>query len=224
MKKSIIICAVILTVLLSTGVVVALSQQNSPFTEFFNIIKNGKKDSEIILYVNGEPVYKSEMDVQISYNKLTYNLLKSQQENNSLYAQNSELYDKQIQESISKSNEEITNDIIKSKIMVQQAQRLGISADYDDAYKQHKSNYEVIKKQADENYRFIALYIEEMGITEEEYLEQAANSYCNLMTKYNLQTYYSNNKELTAEFESFDDYIQNLIDNADIKYTELFYN
>ena len=223
MKKKSFLIFVIVILISIFGVVITLGITSlSPFEKFFNSIKESKNDDDKLVKVNGEVIYYKEFKIKKSFNQLTYDIYKSQPDFDKLSQQQKSDIEKQYVDLISKSNETIIRELIESKVLIQEAQKLGLSVDRHHAYEQHKSNYETIKQAGDDNYKFIASYIEENDITEEEYLELAGDAYCDLISKTNLENHYYNNDNLKAEFKSFDIYVEYLIDIADIEYYDVY--
>ena len=224
MKRITIVTVISILVILVVGGVVAIGIPNSPIANFLNFNKKSAQNRDVLLIVNGEKIYNSYVDVQRNYNKLIADIYKTQDEYQNLPEDQKWVIDKQYEELISKKDSEIIKDLIKSVVMVQEAEKIGIAADYEDSYKAQKNNFNHLKSVNDENYKFIASYIKSMEISEEEYLKLAADSYRKYASKLNLQKYYNETiANSDGGYKNFDEYVQALISDASIQYTELYY-
>lgn len=188
---------------------VAISKSNAQFNQFFDTVKESNESKEVIVTVNGEPIYRKTVEIQNGYNELQYTL------NNQSIKQNTE---SSTQEQLYGANNEneVLKKIIESKVLIQEARKLGISYDFDVAYNAVKSSYDIIKEKGGETYELLSGYIKAMGLSEKEYLEIATNAYCDQMCKYLLKKDYEDS--LKANTVAYEQYVSRLVSQAEIVY------
>lgn len=109
---------------------------------------------------------------------------------------------------------------IRNMVVLAEAERLGLSASFEEAEAYTKQNFELVKEIGGQTYETILDYMEAMEMSEEEYLEKAAEANRNMLTRGKLYEKFVEGKtgtraELEAEYEK---YVEELIEKADIEY------
>ena len=199
----ILICVMSLCLLVSVGVL-ADRYIDSDILKFFDAAKEvNDGENTVVAVVNGKKIYQETIDFLVSGKEITL-------KNSTSAVSNGD---------ISSYKNEILQEQIRNAVVLSEAERLGLIADYDEALKYTRENYELVKKIGGETYKIITDYMEEMGLTEEEYLKKSADVNRNMLTRGNLYDNFikgktGTNEELIAEYEQ---YVKELIENADIK-------
>lgn len=202
----ILICVMSLCLLVSVGVL-ADRYIDSDILKFFDAAKEvNDGENTVVAVVNGKKIYQETIDFLVSGKEITL-------KNSTSAVSNGD---------ISSYKNEILQEQIRNAVVLSEAERLGLIADYDEALKYTRENYELVKKIGGETYKIITDYMEEMGLTEEEYLKKSADVNRNMLTRGNLYDNFikgktGTNEELIAEYEQ---YVKELIENADIKYND----
>ncbi|MBE6728005.1 MAG: hypothetical protein E7562_05095 [Ruminococcaceae bacterium] len=167
-----------------------------------------KTQKQVIAVVDGVEIYKENIDFMLKLNEIS-------KENSP-----QQTIDDDIQQSEVVDQQQLLNKRIRSIVIYNEAKKLGLEADYDEAYQTAKGAYDIAKEANDENYALIVDYMERIKFSEEEYLELAAKTYQNIMTQSNLYNEFIKDKsgtedELKALFE---EYVERLIEQAEIEY------
>lgn len=202
----ILICVMSLCLLVSVGVL-ADRYIDSDILKFFDAAKEvNDGENTVVAVVNGKKIYQETIDFLVSGKEITL-------KNSTSAVSNGD---------ISSYKNEILQEQIRNAVVLSEAERLGLIADYDEALKYTRENYELVKKIGGETYKIITDYMEEMGLTEEEYLKKSADVNRNMLTRGNLYDNFikgktGTNEELISEYEQ---YVKELIENADIKYND----
>lgn len=202
----ILICVMSLCLLVSVGVL-ADRYIDSDILKIFDAAKEvNDGENTVVAVVNGKKIYQETIDFLASGKEITL-------KNSTSAVSNGD---------ISSYKNEILQEQIRNAVVLSEAERLGLIADYDEALKYTRENYELVKKIGGETYKIITDYMEEMGLTEEEYLKKSADVNRNMLTRGNLYDNFikgktGTNEELIAEYEQ---YVKELIENADIKYND----
>lgn len=106
---------------------------------------------------------------------------------------------------------------IRDQVILQQAERDDVLADYDECYRYQKEQLENIIKNGGKDAEFISQYREMMGFTLDQYLEQATISWQISTTNGNLCTkYFEDNPDATEQ--DYEKYIFSLVEKSNIKY------
>ena len=177
--------------------------------DLFDILKSSqeKKESDVIVVVNGEKIYRHSVEAQMKASEMSAQTLQNTENN---------------QSSVDKdeAEKEIINEKIRNIVVRQEAERKGLTADYETAKKAALESYNNAKELDDENYQFLLDYMEAMDYTEEEYIEIMINGYIKMYTRANLYDWFVKGKEGTYEqlVSEYEEYVQSLIDKADIIY------
>ncbi len=161
----------------------------------------------VIATVDGTEIYKETIDFMVSGYQFSQENLAKQTDG--------ETYGIDVP-----TREEIISEQIRNTVTLQEAKRLGLEADYNEAYKSAKESYDMAKEIDDENYKIILEYMKKRNLSEKEYLKIIAESYQNSFTRHNLYKDYIKDKKGTeAELQAqFDGYVDKLVENAEIIY------
>ena len=100
------------------------------------------------------------------------------------------------------------------------AEKLGLAVSLKEAEKYTKENFDALKKEGGENWQFLLNYMEELDMSEKEYLKRASEANRKMLTRAKLYEKFTEGKsgsyeELVAEYEK---YVDELIKKADIEY------
>ncbi len=119
-----------------------------------------------------------------------------------------------------KSQQEILNDIIKNTVVLQEAKSKKLTANYNEAQKYIKENYNTVMATDNENSRLLKDYMEKLNLSENEYLKKSSEAYQDTMTRGNFYNAFV--KEKTGSSENieklYEEYVKKLVDKADIVY------
>lgn len=160
----------------------------SDFAGFFEKNKAMQEDETIAAKVNGEPIYQSAVDRQLEFSKLSYALsMKQIQEMDIPEAQRQELLKQQ--KNSPKTADDILEDLIKETVLLQEAERQGISVSDKEARAFALEQYTILKNLAStsdssvnrKNVEFIQQYMLEMNLTEEQYMDKVTSIYKNML-------------------------------------------
>lgn len=206
MKKKYILLAVVILLIVSIFIVKAQEKNNTD--ELLDLAGKAKNPTQIIAVVDGVEIYQENIDFMLKANEIS-------KENSP-----QQIIDDDIQQSEVVDQQQLLNKRIRSIVIYNEAKKLGLEADYNEAYQTAKSAYDIAKEANDENYALIVDYMERIEFSEEEYLELAAKTYQNLMTQSNLYSEFIKDKtgtedELKTQFE---EYVEQLIEQAEIEY------
>ena len=175
----------------------------------FDLIKSSfdRTESDVIVTVNGEKIYRQNVEIQLKWKEMSAKSL-----------ENTEYYEGTIDKEV--AIEEIINKKIRNIVVRQEAEKKGLKADYETAKKDAVEAFNMIKEANDDNYRFLLEYMKEMDYTEEEYIELSVENYIEMYTRANLYDWFVEGKTGTYEqlVEEYEEYVQTLIDKADIVY------
>jgi len=195
MKKRIaVVCLVALGILSISGIVaVAGGFIDSDILNFFRSIKEGRNDKTVAATVNGEPIYKSSVKFMKGFYKLSTALSTKQINEMDIPDEEKQvLLEKLANRDSQKTDKQILEDLIKQKVVLQEAHKKGITVSDDQAYQYAKEQLELCKKaglaedateEDKENYEFMLAYMEEMQLTEAEYINEAKDAYKNMMER-----------------------------------------
>ena len=209
--------------------VFALTDVDSLILSFFRKSEQLSVDKRVAAVVNGEKIYLSSVQIQQEYNSMTKRISLKQIDAMSIPEEQKEQLREQQNALPLPDAEEILQQLIRSKVMLQTAAELGIEVDEQEAFQQGALAYQVLKEagtaedagEADKmNYQAMRAYMEEHNLTEQAYLEQVGEVYQRMMTKQRLfERYCASEPEQTdaALREGFERYLDNLVENADVK-------
>lgn len=199
-KKNVIIIVCVAAVVLS-GAVAAQPYISDALEKFYDSAEKIKNDSSgtVVAVVNGESIYKETIDFYIASAELS--------------ASGSAIYK-------TEDKTEILDELIRDTVVRQEAERLGLEADYNEAYDLISSAYGDLKKQGGENYEFLKNYLKKLDLTESEYLQQGAEAYRRAMTRSNLYSHFVKDKTGTDDelLAAYDEYVKQLIEKSEIEY------
>ena len=232
MKKKIYFVIILITMVIISAFGVEANTGND-FDYFFQKNDKFKIDKTIAVLVNEEPIYLADFEIEKSYQELTQKLALKQIDMLNLSEKEKDQLKEKQKNSI-KTENEILDGLIQSKVLLQEAQRQGVSVDIEEAYNMLKSQYEIVKEIANRpdadavdkaNYQFILAYQKHMGYTEDEYLQQTSAVYQRLLIQnklLELNAYPSTGTDKITSYDSqkeaVDDYITELVSQADVIY------
>lgn len=211
MKKTILFTTFIIVaiiIIVSIGVV-GNEYFDQKIDEFLDVTSSFENTDEmtVVATVNGTKIYKETIDFLVSGYQFSQGNLAQQT--------GGEAYSIDVP-----TREEIIAEQIKQTVVLQEAKRLGLEANYDEAYKSAKESYDMAKEIDDENYKLILAYMKKRKLSEEEYLKLISQSYQNSFTRNNLYKYFVKDKQGTDEElkRQFNVYVEQLVDDAKIIY------
>ncbi len=213
-KKIISITSIIAIILLLLSIVAAAITQNTSQEEdttnrLLDAAENAQNPEKILLTADNREIFKETIDFLVEGDNFS---------KQNLIEQAPDLYPEEYYQP--KTREEIINEQIRSSVILNEAEKLGLYVDYDEAYKIGKDAYDITLQNKDENYEFLLKYMEVLGLSEEEYLDLVAKSYQTSMMKSNLYREFTkdkrgNEEELKKQFEI---YVDELVEKAEIIY------
>lgn len=215
MKKVALIIGicVVLVVVVSLGVA-GMDYFNQSADDFLDTASPFKSTENltVIATVGDEKIYQETIDFLMEGYKFS-------QKN---FTQNKTSSEIAIQSETLPTEKEIIREQVKKLVILQDAEKLGLKADYEESYQCAKDNYDLAKKVNDENYKLIESYIKKLNLTETEYLDLIAQSYQNSFTRANHYKKFIEDKTGTDEElkSQYDNYVNELIENADIIYID----
>jgi len=199
---------------------------------FFKSIKEGQEDKTVIATVNGEPIYKSSVEIKKNFYKLSTELSTKQINEMVISDDEKQVLLEKLSSTNSKTDKEILDDLIKQKVVLQEAHKKGLTVSDDEAYQYAKEQIELCKKAGSDenatetnkkNYEFMLAYMEEMQFTEAEYIDNAKDSYKNMLEKGLLykdfkEEYSKNNGDENELENAIRNYEDELVSKAKIVY------
>lgn len=210
MKKIFLVATIIALIsclIISIGVL-AENYIDDDIIKIFNAAKRtNNEDKTVVAIVNGKKIFQETIDFLATGNLIS-------QSTTSL---NVDSY-----ESNSDDKNEILEKQIRNAVVLSEAEKLGLTASYEEAEKYTMNNYEMLKEIGGETYNIIKDYIKELEMTEEEYLKKSIEINRNMLTRANLYDNFIKGKngsydELILQYES---YVNKLIENAQIEYKD----
>lgn len=226
-KKIVLIVSAFFLIFICSATVFATNNGITGFSDFFNKNLTIQKDEKILATVNGEKLYKSDVDFQCEFSDLSYTLAAKQLDRMNIpEAQKQDLL-KQQRDS-QKTEAEILDDLIKETVILQEAKRQGISISDEEARAFALEQYTLLKELALTsepsspnriNYEFIKQYMEKMDLTEEEYIDKATIEYKKLLI---LNKFYESAAitNRISNQNNMDNYTETLLRQAEIVYME----
>ena len=201
-KATLLSVIVIVAVILGIGVVAKQSTYEK-YDKLFTVAKNYKKDKTVAAIVNGDKIYKYQIDIQLAAQKLSQTNMAEAGGDPSLITQRTE--------------DEILDELIRNTVILQEAKKQKLTAKYSESKKYQEEQLSIVKAADDEQTRFFEQYIDEMGWTEKEYLNQVSLQWQKVMTRTNLYNkFFKDNPDATDE--TCKKYVDSLVENADIEY------
>ena len=172
-----------------------------------DLAEKTKNPTRIVAVVDGVEIYQENIDFMLKANEVS--------KENSVQ----QIFDYFLQND-TENEESILNKRIRSIVIYNEAKRLGLEADYEEAYQIAKNAYDATKAQNDENYALLVDYMKKLKFSEDEYIELITETYQNLMTQSNLYSNFIKDKTGTDEEfnEMFELYVEDLIKKAKIEY------
>lgn len=202
MKKKTIVIIALAVAILGTVIGVIINQSVNEWG-FFGASKKINSDKTVAAVVNGDNIYKYQIDIQLASQKLSQDNLIQAGGDPSLVTIQTE--------------DEILDSLIRNLVTLQEAKAQKLTADYNDAKEYQEKQFAQIKAANDEQSRFFEQYRKEMGWSEKEHLKQASLQWQDVMTMTNLYNkYFKDNPN--ASQEDYDGYIDSLVKSAKIEY------
>lgn len=178
----------------------------------------------IALTVNGEPIYQETIELKKSFYDISRTVAEQQMQKLSLSDAEQSTYMQAIGMTAIPDEQIIRTDLIRNKVMLQEAQRRGLSVSDEAALTAARQQYEAGKaaaladnpsEAATYNYNFITEYRTVKNWSEEEYLQESAQVYKDIMLRQMLYKNYAAGQQ-DATMESFEAYVDTLVDQAEI--------
>lgn len=174
--------------------------------EIIDSAKNAVNNKTVIAVVDGKEIYKEMIDFLATAEKIS-------QEKTAAYSnkENSE---------ISVDTEKILQEEIRKAVVLAEAERQGLSVSRDEAKEYTMGNYNAAKEENGDTYQLLLDYMEEMNLTEKEYLELCISSDQTKLTRAKLYEKFAEDKTGTYEeiVLEYDKYVESLISKANIEY------
>lgn len=228
-KRTIIIVCVIVIVLLASGVVLAAGAvQNQDILWFVRKSKALQKDDTVLLTVNGAEIYVSDVEMELEFLKLSQSLTKAQIDTMDVDDSVKEALINKHKEA-QRTRDEIVDDLITNTLLLQEAERQGITVSVEDAREEAREQYTAVMERAETsdsyadkmNYELLLLYMQEMDMTEEQYIERAAEEYRKMLIINKLyETQQKADKSTVSDGSFSEEYIESLFDKAEIEYKQ----
>ena len=207
MKRKVIITSILVIAVAITATAVTASHFRSKGElNFFGATKNTKTDKTVAATVNNTKIYQHQIDFQ----RASQQLSKENAENSGYDASKITV----------QTDKEILDELIRNEVVLQEAKKQKLAADYSEAKKYIKSNYDAIIEKNDENAKILKEYMNELELDEDEYIKQASEAYQNVLTRSNLYESFIKGKIGTADElqQQYEIYVSELIKAASIKY------
>lgn len=209
MKKRLIIIFTILSIIILLTVTAVISTDrysDTDFNELFSFAKKAKNEQKtVVAIVEGKVIYQETVDFFAIGEKIA-----NSSSPDSISLQTNDEVDKS----------EILQKQIRNAVVLAEAERLGLTVSLKEAEKYTKENFELVKKENGQNWQFLLKYMEELDLSEKEYLRLASEAQRNTLTRAKLYEKFTEGKsgtyeELVTEYEK---YVDELINKADIQY------
>ena len=202
-KKNMICCLILAVAVLGAGAVVAHEIVTSKQAEWLSAARKTKPGSPktVVATVEGEAIYQETIDAAVIAKEI-------EQEN----AGQTKAVDAK----------DVLKDQIRKTVIWQQAVKLGLEADYEDAKAEIEEAYHVVMEENGKNADFLKKYMKAMQFTEEEYLKAAAKVRQYSLTRGNLYLHVTEDMRGTEEEKrsAYEKYVDDLIAKADIRISE----
>lgn len=226
-KRTVIIVCVLILVLLGSVTVLAIGVVRDPaFLNFFNKSKELRTNDVVLVKVNGEEIYESEVETEQEFSKLSYSLALSQIDDMEI-DESTKFFLKNQQKEMLKTKEEIIDNIIRDILLLQEAKRQGVTISLEEARRFAVEQYTILKELAatsgssvdKKNYEFILLYMKEMNMTEEQYIDSTVEKYRKILIINKLYEMQQKVDNIAINDEGFsEEYVETLFQNAEIVY------
>lgn len=212
MKKRTILIAVIAAVLVAGGTATALVADTPVRTLIRQYIGQvSRNDKTVEIKVNGEPIYKEDID---SYLEL-FNGLRGEPDSEILSAA------PDIQWHLTR--EDVKKQFIEGKVADREAKRLGLTVTREEV-EQFTEKQWGYAKQAMESEpsgytaQIYLAYMQEQGLTEEQYLEKLKESYRTLMIRGKVRQAFLADYQGNDPDGAWEAHLADLVSQADIEY------
>ena len=199
-KKKIVFILVIALVLLGAGVVAAHEWINPKIDQWLEAAKKTKSSTSktVVAVVDGEKLYQENIDAAVIAQEII-------QENTG--------------ETKSVDSKEVLEEQIRMVVTSHEAVKLGLEADYETAKAEIEESYRLVMEENGENAAFLQKYMKELELTKAEYIEAAAKTRQNSMTRGNLYSHFTKEMKGTEEEKkaAYEEYVDGLVEKADIQ-------
>lgn len=209
MKKVMIfvICFIVVILFALSLVVIADRYFDADIKDLFDSAKNAENNEKtVVAIVEGKKIYQETIDFLVAGEKISL-------KNNASVIEESDV--EQTVDAV-----EILNKQIRNAVVLSEAQKLGLSVSDKEAEEYTLKSYNAAKEQGGQVYSFILDYMEELNLTEEEYLLRCKEVNKSKLTRAKLYDNFAEGKtgtydEIVAEYEK---YVEDLVAKADIEY------
>lgn len=204
------------------------SEQAEQAAELADIYFENQDNTTIVATVNGAPIYELSLLAAKKSNEITYQNAMEQIDTMDITDEEQERYRSQF--SI-KSDSELLDQLIQKEVIVQEANNLGIEVTDEEAADYARSTYQQLEELAESgdaqnqnDYNFLNAYITTLGLTPEEYCQTVGiGPYKQAVYQQRLQEAFFADYSGDASTDQqtlYQNYIQSLVDNADMVITE----
>lgn len=233
MKKSIVSILILLSVcIVICGAVIAADYVFG--FGLSDLLKGFEKseDKTVAATVNGEPVYSSSLLFKKDFYRLSTELSTKQINEMNISEDEKQVFLEKLKSTNNKTDKEILDDLIKQKVIMQEAHKKGLTVSDEKARLYAKEQIGLCKnagldknasEDAKKNYEFMQYYMEQMNLTEEKYIDRSVSSYKSILEKGLLlkdfsDTYLQGGGNAAELDGAFEDYQNDLLKKAEIVY------
>ena len=148
--------------------------------------------------VDGEEIYQENIDAAIIGEEIT---------------------EKNTGKAESIDSKKVLEEQIRKVVIFHEAVKLGLKADYETAKAEIEESYRLVMEENGENAAFLQKYMKELELTKAEYIEAAAKTRQNSMTRGNLYSHFTKEMKGTEEEKkaAYEEYVDGLVEKADIQ-------
>lgn len=201
----------------------------SPLDEYMEKTNSAIDNDAVMATVNGEAIYRSSVVQEQAYYALSKQMAFQQIPELSASEEVKQYLLEQERNTPVKTLEEVLQDFIRDRVLLQEAQAQGVTVDEQEAYEEVRFGYELVKQEAAKpeadpvqvyNYRFVCLYMDQHGLTEQEYLQKAAGARRETLIKEKMFAVFC--EKSTAQMDQsearqqFELYVDSLVEKAEV--------
>ena len=178
---------------------------------------HGGTDADVAVIVNGEEIRRSDIDARLAAAELSYANGVVQIDEMELPEQEKAAMLAKLKDA-KKSREEVLDELIRQTVMLQEAERRGVTAADDEVNAYVEQQYAAFQEAASQNEQgraaaeYIATYRKDNGLSEEAYLEKVAEVTRRALVCDKLS------EALQAEGQDPENYVDDLVAQATILY------
>lgn len=155
---------------------------------FYKKAEDAQTNKKLAATVNGYPIYYAVIERNKAMDNISASLSRQEIEaSTGLTDEEKQNLLDEMDIKVNQSDRQRLDDLIRHRVMIQEAEKKGFSADGEKAYDQAKQNYDLMKQAAEdaqadwetkEFYRiFVEDYCKAMGWSEEDYIQMSAESF-----------------------------------------------